>query len=439
MLAEGLIYLLLGSGLSIAIVRKANLGDNDEQAYLGRSILVGFIAAGLMVALASPWAKLWDSPQSADFLRVWAVTALFHPTSLVLLGILRRRDQHRHAAAVVLIAGVGSSALGVIPVIITRDPLTLVASNILVPVIMIIAAITYGAGSTPKLFGKIEGSRFVNRSTALNATNYVAYNAMAWSVSRFISVAGLGIYSRAWLMADLPAQGLAGAASSTLFPGWSSGDQDKTLTESLVFIPAAVALLLAMLSALATPLVAFFLGSQWTQAIVVVGVLPICLITLAPQWLLSARLQAGERFGLLAISRAAGLFSAAIFVVVVAASSSLVAAAIGAGLVHASAHAVDLRSASKNDYLKIGKVLRAYLQIPLACSLCWLLGLAQAADLWRPASIADFVTLALATFAGLIIGFKLLTRGEIGNTLRRQKINKDVVLSAIRGATGRPT
>lgn len=425
MLAEGLVYLILGSGLSIGMHRKAELTQADEQAYLGRSIITGIVAALLMIALAGPWSALWDSPQTEPFTRWWAAVALFHPTSLVLMGILRRRDDHRGAAITVAVAGVGSSLLGVIPVIITRDPLTLVASNVLVPVIMIATAVICGAGSVPKFPARLAGSGFVNRSTVLNVVNYISYNAMAWSVSRFISVSSLGIYSRAWLMADVPAQGLAGAAASALFPEWSNERRDarsRSLTNTLSIVPSLIALVLASISALSTLLVEVFLGARWTETIVLLGVLPICLTALAPQWLLSSNLQARGKFGTLGASRALGLATAAVFAVLTAVTSDVVTAAVGAGLVHIVAHAVDLRAAGTDGDLDRRAILVSYAQIPAACSVLWSLGLMQAAEIWRPEGVGGNLVVVGTLSAGLIWGLAVLARGQAGKRLKSQGI-----------------
>ena len=441
MLAEGLLYLVLGSGLSIGIQRRSGIPDDDEHAYYGRAIVVGLLAGVAMLLLAGPWASLWGNPNAEQFVRIWAMVALLHPLSLVLLGVLRKRDEHSRAAKAMLISGVGCSLLGVIPVLVTRDPLSLVASNILFPALLIGSCVAYGVRGRPSLSSRIKESQFVRSSTRLNVTNYIAYNAIAWSVSRFISSAGLGVFSRAWLMADLPAQGLASAASSALFPSWGSDDSDSkraALTDALVVVPAAVALILAVISALATPIVAIFLGAQWTEAIALLAILPIFLAALAPQWLLASRLQAMGKFRVLAVSRIVALVTAAVFVVLVATTGDIVIAAVGAGFVYLTAHIADLKSASALAALAPKPILRAYLQLLTACALLWATGIAQAADIWRPSGAAEMIALGGAAAIGLIAGLLITSRGRAGRVLESRGVIPQWVPQLFRPGLGDP-
>ncbi|MEI7559437.1 MAG: oligosaccharide flippase family protein [Actinomycetes bacterium] len=442
MLAEGVVYLALGSGLAVGIQRREELRAGDEAAYVARASLLGLLAAAVLLLIAEPWATLWGNPGAAAFVRGWALVAAVHPLSLVCLGILRRRDEHGKAASALLVAGVGSSALGLIPFVMTHNALWLVASNVLVPVILIVCCAVGGVRVLvlPTLKGGISNGEYVRSSTRLNLTNYVAYNAMAWSVSRFVSSAGLGVYSRAWLMADIPAQGLTAAVTSTLFSGWSTdpdGGEERRFTDTLIVVPAITALLLAAISGMATPLVTVLLGSQWVEATVLLGVLPILLSTLAPQWILVSRLQAMGRFKALAASRVVALAVAAVFLVLVAATQSTVTAAVGAGLVYGAGHAVDLRTAAALGLVKTRSVGHAYLQAALACSGLWALGLLQATDAWRPADAVGYMLLSVLVCVGFAAGLLVLCRGAAGATLEARGVLPEWLPGLFRPSTTR--
>lgn len=419
-LAETLAWLAVGSGLAVGVQRLPKGSGGGEAAHLGRALIAGLVSALLLVAFAGPWADLWGSPDAATLTTAFAAVALFHPPAQVLLGILRGRDRQRAAASVVAIAGVGASIIGVVPVLISRDPVALVASNLLVVVLSVVLASTAGAWVRPSFPRRLGDGRFASSTVLLNLANYLVYNSMAWSVSRFISVSTFGLYSRTWLLADLPAQGAASSTVQALFPAMARADDEearRTTSDALVVTAAVAGSLLAAIAALSSLIVPLVLGDQWLDAIPLLATLAVALVAMPPQWVLAAQLQARSRFRDLAASRLVGAVLSVAAVALVAASGSPVLAAVFAGLLQAVLHAVDLRSASRSGLVEVTRLGKAYAATALALAPLWLIAVAQAAELVTPEGVAALVGLCAAVAAAGTASLVLLARGEAGRVL----------------------
>ncbi len=422
-LAELLVYLAVGSGLMVAVQRRADLDSTDEAQYLGRALIAGLAAAAIMLAGADLWGSLWGNPEAVRFTRALAAVALLHPLSLVCIGILRRHDRHRSAAQVLTAAGVGASLLGAIPVIALGTPLTLIASNFLTPLIMVIGCAAAGVSLRPAFAKRLKDGRFATATVVLNLVNYVAYNALAWSVSRFISVSTLGLYSRAWLMADLPAQGMASSASQVLFPSFSRSSEEvnrETASDALTVLAAVAGVVLGTIGALASVIVIVVLGDSWLESISLLAVLAVSLCAMPPHWLLASQLQARSRFRSLTASRGVALTTAVVFVAVVAITREPLVAAAGAGAVHAAAHAADIRSATALGMIERSAVLRGYLQAALACTPLWAIAILQAASVWEPRSIAALAALSLSAVAAAGLALTIVLRADAGAVLAQR-------------------
>ncbi|MEI6446553.1 MAG: oligosaccharide flippase family protein [Actinomycetes bacterium] len=423
-LAELLVYLAVGSGLTVAVQRRADLGATDEAQYLGRALIAGIVAALVMLAGADLWGSLWDNPEAARFTRALAAVALLHPLSLVCIGILRRHDRHRSAAQVLTVAGVGASLLGAVPVIAIGTPLTLIASNFLTPLIMVIGCAAVGVSLRPAFARRLRDGRFATATVVLNLVNYVAYNALAWSVSRFISVSTLGLYSRAWLMADLPAQGMASSASQVLFPSFSRSSDEinrGTASDALTVLAAVAGVVLGAIGALSSLIVVVVLGKSWLDAIALLAVLAVSLSAMPTHWLLASQLQAHSRFRSLAVSRGVALATTTAFVALVVITRDPLVAAAGAGAVHAAAHAADMRSATALGMIDRKAVLRGYLQAALACAPLWAIAILQAAAILEPRSAAGLAGLTLGATAAGVVAVAVLLRADAGAVLDRRE------------------
>lgn len=439
-LAETLAWLAVGSGLAAGIQRIDRSDRAAEGAHLGRAILAGVVAAAVLLAAAGPWADLWGSPGAESLTRAFAVVALMHPLAQVLLGILRVRERQRTAASVTAIAGIAASAIGLVPVLLTREPVSLVVSNALAVALTAAFASAAGGWSRPGFPRRLAEDRFASSSVLLNLANYVIYGSMAWSVSRFISVSTFGLYSRTWLLADLPAQGAASSTVQALFPAMArSGEEEgrESTTDAVVVTAAASGLLLGKIAALSSLIVPVLLGDAWLDAIPLLAVLGISLTAMPPQWVLAARLQARGRFAQLATSRAIGLLLAAASVVAVASSGEPLLAAGLAGLLQLALLSADLRSASRAGMIDGRTAAGSLLAIAAALVPLWAVAAVQAAGLVEPRGAGELAVLCLAVAVAALVSAAVILRGPIGGILAGRGILPDRLVGIAGRRAGR--
>jgi PST family polysaccharide transporter len=118
--------------------------------------------------------------------------------------------------------------------------------------------------------------------SALNAcVNYVARNADNFIVGRSIGAGGLGLYSRAYNLMNLPHTFAASAMSSVLFPAFAQAQHDQVRVRraflSITKLTAMVAgPAMATMATVAPSLVSSLYGPRWTGA-----VLPLQILCLA--------------------------------------------------------------------------------------------------------------------------------------------------------------
>lgn len=422
-----IVSLSIGSGLPAALMRAPSLSYSEEAAYVGRSLISGVLMALTLLAAGQLWADLWRNASAGPLTQILAIAALGTPLSTVLIGIQRRQGDHNHAAAVVLVASVLSTAVGIATALVFRTPESLLSSNIALVWLIVAGCIVLGAGRRPVFGRDLPESAFVRKSVALNLLNYIASNLMAWSASWFITPASLGLYSRALLLSQMPADRLTAGGTAVLFTEYRKIEEvsrrRSAVSDAVVLITATVAMALGLISVMVTLVIRVVLGGgKWNSAIPLLAVLSMSLFFAAPQGVLASALHERGHFRTIYAGQFAGTMAAGMFVVLIALTTDVYWAAWGSGAVYLASHAVNLRAASSRGLILGREVSRAYLLIALAVGPMWTVGLVQATNLWRPASLGAFAFNLLLALLGACFAALVMLRGPVGRVLVRREI-----------------
>ena len=413
--------ILLGSGLTMNLQRAPLLEAREEARHVGLSIVAGIILAFLMVAFADIWAGLWGVPGSAAFTRFLGIVALVTPLSTLTAAQLRRSTRHGKASLVLAISSVISAGVGVAAAVHFKSPLALATPNILLPWLLVFGAAIAGANLRPAFGFKIPERNYVAGAVTYNLMNYLSYNLIPWGIGRFVAPSALGLFSRAYLLASTPVQGIAGSISNTLLSEYrnlSDPKQSRMLTDLLAVTSSLSMLMLAVMSALSTPEIRLVLGSQWIATIPVFVALTLALTTLIPQWTLSLALQALYGFGQQRWSRLAMLALGAIGATAVALTHNIYAGILVIGATQCMGHIVDLYVANQCGLIDLKLLGRVHVRLIVATSPLFALGIAQAIGLWAIADFSGYAMLGSLGLLALAYSAAILRRGATGRIVR---------------------
>lgn len=271
--ATGLLTLLLTTGFPSYVLSSSVLSPPAVRAVTLLSAAGGLVGALLMLFGGGVWAGAWGVPHATGYMKVLALQVLLAGPGAVQLALLRREGRSTSDAAVQASSAAVGALVGIAAVLVTREPLALTVSPVATAVCMLLAPaflrkVRYpDATERPPWRHVVQWSR---RITSQNLGFWVLSIAPVWFLSHGVSVATLGQYSRASLLAILPSTALSGAMTRALQPYYRHlaepaqlrrGISDAVVLAAAVSLPAFALLLLA-----SHDVTLLLLGRGWSQA-----------------------------------------------------------------------------------------------------------------------------------------------------------------------------
>lgn len=331
---SALVNLIAQGGLGQAAARTPELHPGKLSFLILFAVGLGIAAGLLLVALAVPWARLWDAPGAVAPIRVIGITAFLAPLSGLLLGILWRLGEFRGLAVLSVITSVAGMAIGVVAVVLAPGPMTLLVSPVATTFMLTIVALVL---TRPHWWARPDAAAaradlgFAWRVLGLTMLSYLIGNVGKWSVSRWVGPDALGQWNRADVITAVPIQQSANALTQAVYPEFRHdiGVQARTrqawtdysLLLAWAFFPGSA--ILAGMTPIATPIL---FGPGWELAAAIAPLVAIRSGIVAVDSALAGALESVGRFRLLVPSTLASLAAIAAGAVVTAMTGSWVAA-----------------------------------------------------------------------------------------------------------------
>jgi O-antigen/teichoic acid export membrane protein len=272
-------------GIGNAVVQRSELSDRHVRTAFTFSLLLGLVITAAIWLLAPVGARLMRDAKVTSVLRGLAAGFAIGGMAVVAGAILRRQLDFKQrffidGASYVL----GYGAVAVTLALTGHGVWSLVWGNLVQTMLASCGVLIVVRHPLRPLLARRELKELLHFGfgSALNAcVNYVARNADNLVVGRWVGAAGLGLYSRAYNLMNLPHTYAASAMSSVLFPAFAQAQHDQLRVRraflSVTKLTAMVAgPAMGTMAIVAPYLVSSLYGPRWTGA-----VLPLQILCLA--------------------------------------------------------------------------------------------------------------------------------------------------------------
>jgi lipopolysaccharide exporter len=275
MIVFGFGNLLATVGITSALIQKPELDDRDIRFCFTCQMAVGIFMTLLLLATAPLWAIFFHAPGVTPVLRVFSLLFLFQTFGTTAIALLNRKQDSRTIQIVSIVSYlIAYLGIGV--------PLALLGAGIWS---LVLAQLSQAFFSSLIAYGKVRHSlmpRFHPDHMGMLTFGFriLGANICSWGISNLDNtvvgrVSGqvpLGLYSRAFSLAAMPAEGIISGLLQVLLPAFARVQAD-TAKLSRVYASAFGALLLvlapmfAAMAAAPDAVVLGLYGRKWIGAV----------------------------------------------------------------------------------------------------------------------------------------------------------------------------
>ncbi len=269
-------------GIVQSIIQKPELDDGDVAAALHVSLRISAIAtlAALIAAPTAQW--LFAMPGLAWVVAALSLNFLFGAVANVATGLLRRRLDFR-AIALVEIASyaLGYGAVGLPTALAHAHAWALVAAALTQSAVGTLALAYFALRGRDWWHDHRKRRHFVTQGGKFAIVGFLEFISSCFDamvIGRFLGPAAAGVYNRAQMLANLPADRPAGILTRALFPFLSEmhAERDKqaiSVQLSFMLVGGYAFAVSAGICIAAPDVVAVLLGPRWLGAIPVLSIL----------------------------------------------------------------------------------------------------------------------------------------------------------------------
>jgi len=271
-------------GIGSAMVQKHELSRDEIGAGFWSSLGLGAAFAVVFMLVAPLVGHLFANTRVVPVIRILALSFVLSALCTTSLSLLRR-DLRFKAVAVVEIVGyvVGYGVVALIMAFMGAGVWSLVAGALVqsgIAAVGYYVACRHPIPLATKRVHYVYLWSFGSRVSAVGFLEFLSTNIDTLAVGRFLGDAALGMYNRAYNLAYLPAyqvmQGMTRVLQSSFSRTQKEAERLRRGYLSAVLVLAAVAIPLSWgIAAASTEIVAVFLGSRWSGAVLPVAIMAI--------------------------------------------------------------------------------------------------------------------------------------------------------------------
>lgn len=270
----GVLTLFRDFGLSSAAIQRASVTDEQISTLFWINIGVGALLGGLAVAMAPIVAKFYHEPRLSTVTMALAAGFVFNAVGIQ-HGALLQRQMRFTALAIINTAGLlVGSMVGIFGALAGYGYWALVAMTVTSP---LVSSIGFWIASgwvpgRPRRHAEIHSlMRFGGTITLNGLVAYVAYNLEKVMLGRYWGADAIGLYGRAYQLANIPTDNLNGAVGEVAFSALSRLQDNPVRLKS--YFLKGYSLVVAMTipitlgcAIFANDIILAFLGPKWKEA-----------------------------------------------------------------------------------------------------------------------------------------------------------------------------
>ena len=271
-------------GVGSAMIQKKEVSDEDVRAAFTSGLFLGILFF-VLVWFCAPFAIfIFDNEKVIPIIRVMALSFVITGLSTTALSLLRRNLEFRSLAITEIISYV--SGYGMIGITLAYNDFgvwSLVAGALSQSAFLTILSYMFSRHKLSfiyrwKYYKPLYS--FGSRVSIISFFEFVGSNLDTLTIGHFIGAAPLGIYNRAFMLVNLPAQYLTSSFSRVLFPSFSRVQKEivrlkkaylsTIMLFSAILLPTCLGIVVA-----SQEIVLLVLGEKWIAAIPVLQILAI--------------------------------------------------------------------------------------------------------------------------------------------------------------------
>jgi len=273
-------------GIAPSIVQVKDLTHAHMATGFVATVLMGFLLALAFYSLSAPIALLYQMPEVAPLIEVFALLFAIKGIGMVSEALMQREMRFRTIAILQLVSYlVGYASVAVTLALLGFGVWALVWGQLGQALLLTVGYVLLahdglGLGFKWSTFKSM--LRFGFGVSLTQIGNYISQNADYFIVGRFLGPEALGFYSRAYLLLKQFSQIIGRMGDQVLFPTLSSIQDDRqrlqrALNRTLSLVAMLQVPLTALLVITAPEIILVLMGPQWEPAIlpfqILVGVL----------------------------------------------------------------------------------------------------------------------------------------------------------------------
>jgi O-antigen/teichoic acid export membrane protein len=262
-------------GLFYALIQRKDIQRKHEIAAFWCNFPMGGIICAILVLGAPTIGAFFHEPRMVSVLQVVSLSFVIMPFGIVPSALLQRRLEFKRPFISEACGDVGYGVVGLTMALAGYGYWSLAGAQ-LAQVTIQIVAICVMTGYVPPLVPSLRGLRdlygFGVGVTGTGLMNYVAQQVDYFVVGRWVNSAALGLYTRAFVLANYPAKMAGVVLYPVLLPAFSHLQSDREESRRAYSrITTAVSLcafpLLTLLAVTAPELIPVVFGPQWTASV----------------------------------------------------------------------------------------------------------------------------------------------------------------------------
>ena len=271
----GVLNLFRDFGLSTASVQRVHISEEQVSTLFWINMLVGALLASVAAGMAPFISHFYREPALMWVTVILSASFLFNAAGVQHQALLQRDMRFTTLSIVDILSISVSSTIGILMALKGFAYWSLVASTIAAPLISTLSywiASGWRPGRMYKNVGIRSMIRFGGTLTLNQLVVYVAYNLEKVLLGRYWGASVIGIYGRAYQLANIPTENLNSAVGGVVFSALSRLQEDTKRFRSYFLKGYSLVLVLTIPITLvcclfAKELISVLLGPKWQEAV----------------------------------------------------------------------------------------------------------------------------------------------------------------------------
>jgi O-antigen/teichoic acid export membrane protein len=266
----------INSGFSQALIRKKECTDTDLSTVFYFNLAVGILFFLILTLSAPVISRFFKEPQLINLIRILSIVLIIDALTMIQRTTLIKRIDFKLQAKVSVISTIFSGIVGITLAYTGFGVWSLVAKKLSQQAMNSILLWFWNYWRPILIFSKKSFSELFSFGSKLLVSGLIdtIYNNLYYLIiGKYFSAVELGYYTRADQFKDLPSKNINGIISKVSYPVLVQLNDDpeklktgyKRIIKSTMYITF---ILMALLAAVAEPLILTLIGEKWSPAVV---------------------------------------------------------------------------------------------------------------------------------------------------------------------------